>query len=212
MQSNNRGADFLAEFKERGFYYQSTDEEALVRSLNTGNPAVYIGFDATATSLHVGSLMQIMIFRLLQKYDIKPIVLIGGGTTKVGDPSFKDEARKILSDEDIEYCLEANYGNITAAVQLAATCAYGQVSKIPIRERVGDVEVWNNVSKAYKDFLDIIIKSSRGGAAALAYLAKPYSAGISWTDLLANYGNPDVIKSSLALLETGYYNEQEGYI
>lgn len=101
MQSNNRGADFLAEFKERGFYYQSTDEEALVRSLNTGNPAVYIGFDATATSLHVGSLMQIMIFRLLQKYDIKPIVLIGGGTTKVGDPSFKDEARKILSDEDI---------------------------------------------------------------------------------------------------------------
>lgn len=118
----------------------------------------------------------------------------------------------LLSDEDIEYCLEANYGNITAAVQLAATCAYGQVSKIPIRERVGDVEVWNNVSKAYKDFLDIIIKSSTGGAAALAYLAKPYSAGISWTDLLANYGNPDVIKSSLALLETGYYNEQEGYI
>ncbi len=101
MQSNNRGADFLAEFKERGFYYQSTDEEALVRSLSTGNPAAYIGFDATATSLHVGSLMQIMIFRLLQKYNIKPIVLIGGGTTKVGDPSFKDEARKILSDEDI---------------------------------------------------------------------------------------------------------------
>jgi tyrosyl-tRNA synthetase len=101
MQSNKRGADFLAEFKGRGFYYQSTDEEILVQSLNTGNPAAYIGFDATATSLHVGSLMQIMILRLLQKHGIKPIAIIGGGTTKVGDPSFKDEARKILSDEDI---------------------------------------------------------------------------------------------------------------
>ena len=101
MQSNKRGADFLAEFKGRGFYYQSTDEETLVQSLSTGNPAAYIGFDATATSLHVGSLMQIMILRLLQKHGIKPIAIIGGGTTKVGDPSFKDEARKILSDEDI---------------------------------------------------------------------------------------------------------------
>jgi tyrosyl-tRNA synthetase len=98
---NNRGLAFLAEFKDRGFFYQCTDEEALVASLNSKNPAAYIGFDATATSLHVGSLMQIMIFRLMQKHNIKPIVLIGGGTTKVGDPSFKDEARKLLSDEDI---------------------------------------------------------------------------------------------------------------
>lgn len=99
--TTNRGTDFLAEFKARGFFYQCTDEGALIAALNSKNPAAYIGFDCTATSLHVGSLMQIMIFRLLQKHGIKPLVIIGGGTSKAGDPSFKDEARKLLSDAEI---------------------------------------------------------------------------------------------------------------
>lgn len=92
---------FLDEFKARGYFYQITDEDGLIESLSSKHGAAYIGFDCTATSLHVGSLMQIMILRLLQKYGIKPIAIIGGGTTKVGDPSFKDEARKLLSNEDI---------------------------------------------------------------------------------------------------------------
>lgn len=96
-----KGAEFIKEFKARGFFYQCTDEKVLIDAINSPNAAAFIGFDATATSLHVGSLMQIMILRLMQKYNIKPIVLIGGGTTKVGDPSFKNEARKLLADKDI---------------------------------------------------------------------------------------------------------------
>lgn len=92
---------FIAEFKARGYFYQTTDEEGLVEAFNKDNASAYIGFDCTATSLHVGSLMQIMILRLMQKYQIKPIAIIGGGTTKAGDPSFKDETRKLLSNEEI---------------------------------------------------------------------------------------------------------------
>jgi tyrosyl-tRNA synthetase len=97
---------FLKLFNQRGFFHQVTDEEGLSAFLGDaekkGTPApVYIGFDCTATSLHVGSLVQIMILRWLQKSGHKPIVLLGGGTTKVGDPSGKDESRKMLSDADI---------------------------------------------------------------------------------------------------------------
>ncbi len=95
-------SSFLEEFKARGFMHQCTDIENLEKLQNNEKITAYIGFDCTAKSLHVGSLMQIMIFRLLQKYGHKPIVLVGGGTTKVGDPSFKDEARKMLDDKAIE--------------------------------------------------------------------------------------------------------------
>lgn len=97
---------FLEEFKQRGYFYQCTDENSLINLSDNKIPAAYIGFDCTATSLHVGSLMQIMILRLMQKYGIKPIVIIGGGTTKVGDPSFKDEARKLLTSEDIAHNMQ----------------------------------------------------------------------------------------------------------
>src|SRR3954469_23741670 len=86
---------------ERGYIHQVTDPEALdalaEREIVTG----YIGFDATAASLHVGSLVQIMLLRRLQQAGHKPIVLMGGGTTKVGDPSGKDESRKVLDDAAI---------------------------------------------------------------------------------------------------------------
>lgn len=93
---------FIEEFKKRGYFYQCTNEEKLTSLMKEKSVPVYIGFDCTAKSLHIGSLMQIMILRLLQKYGHKPIILIGGATTKIGDPTFKDEMRKLLSDEEIQ--------------------------------------------------------------------------------------------------------------
>lgn len=94
-------SDFLRALTERGFIHQMTDLEGLDTQLEAGPVVAYIGFDCTADSLHVGSLLPIMLLRWLQKSGHKPIVLMGGGTTKVGDPSGKDEARKLLTDDDI---------------------------------------------------------------------------------------------------------------
>ena len=93
---------FLSEFKERGFFYQCTAEEDLSQLLNKEKIKAYIGFDCTAESLHVGSLLQIMCLRLLQKHGHRPIVLLGGGTTRIGDPSGKDKTRTILPEHEIE--------------------------------------------------------------------------------------------------------------
>ncbi len=95
-------SDFLHEAQERGFIHQVTDAEALSARLRAGVVSGYIGFDCTADSLHVGSLMQIMLLRLMQRSGHRPVVLMGGGTTKVGDPSFRDEARPLLDDAAIE--------------------------------------------------------------------------------------------------------------
>ena len=93
---------FLKEFKDRGFFYQCTNENELSDLLDKKKIKAYIGFDCTAESLHVGSLLQIMCLRLLQKHGHQPIVLLGGGTTRIGDPSGKDKTRKILIDDEIE--------------------------------------------------------------------------------------------------------------
>ena len=93
---------FLKEFKDRGFFYQCTDENKLSNLLDKKKIKAYIGFDCTAESLHVGSLLQIMCLRMLQNHGHQPIVLLGGGTTRIGDPSGKDKTRKILSDNEIE--------------------------------------------------------------------------------------------------------------
>ena len=94
-------SEFLNVLIERGFLQDCTDMEALDERLNAGVVPAYIGFDATAASLHVGSLMQIMLLRWLQKTGHQPLVLMGGGTSKVGDPSFRDEARKLMGEEQI---------------------------------------------------------------------------------------------------------------
>jgi tyrosyl-tRNA synthetase len=94
-------SDFLQEATARGFVFQCTDTEALAAAMRAGPIAAYIGFDCTADSLHVGSLMQIMMLRLLQRHGHKPVVLLGGGTTRIGDPSGKDESRQLLTDEII---------------------------------------------------------------------------------------------------------------
>tara|TARA_B100000700_G_scaffold31140_1_gene29865 strand:+ start:1262 stop:2494 length:1233 start_codon:yes stop_codon:yes gene_type:complete len=92
---------FLKEFKDRGYFYQCTSEYELSKLLNKEKIKGYIGFDCTAESLHVGSLLQIMCLRLMQRHGHRPIVLIGGGTTRIGDPSGKDKTRKILTEEEI---------------------------------------------------------------------------------------------------------------
>ena len=95
-------SDFLRVLSERGFIHQCSDPEALDEAARAGTIAAYVGYDCTAPSLHVGHLLSIMMLRWLQKTGHKPIALMGGGTTKVGDPSGKDESRKLLSDGEIE--------------------------------------------------------------------------------------------------------------
>jgi tyrosyl-tRNA synthetase len=92
---------FLQEATERGFVFQCTDTEGLDAALCAGPVTAYIGFDCTADSLHVGNLVGIMILRLFQRHGHRPLVLMGGGTTRIGDPSGKDESRQLLTDEQI---------------------------------------------------------------------------------------------------------------
>ena len=93
---------FLSEFKKREYFNQCTNSNELELFMNEQKIRAYIGFDCTAPSLHVGSLIQIMCLKLLQKHGHQPIVLLGGGTTRIGDPSGKEETRKILSEKEIE--------------------------------------------------------------------------------------------------------------
>ena len=93
---------FLSEMKERGYLNQCTDLDKLTEISSKKSISGYIGFDCTASSLHVGSLLQIMILKLMQKHGHRPIVLLGGGTTLIGDPSGKDSTRKILKKKEIK--------------------------------------------------------------------------------------------------------------
>jgi tyrosyl-tRNA synthetase len=104
-------SEFLRTLSERGYVHQITDAAGLDAAAHSGVIAAYIGFDATADSLHIGNLLQIMLLRRLQQAGHKPIVLMGGGTTKVGDPSGKDETRQLLTAEKIS----ANIAGIRAA-------------------------------------------------------------------------------------------------
>ena len=106
-------SDFIARLTERQFMHQCTDLDALDEKCAAGPVTAYIGFDCTAPSLHVGSLVSIMLLRLLQQTGHKPIVLMGGGTTRVGDPSGKDESRKLLDDAAIA----ANMAGIKSVFQ-----------------------------------------------------------------------------------------------
>jgi len=93
---------FLQELQERGYLNQCTNLDKLSEITNKEPISGYIGFDCTASSLHVGSLLQIMILKLMQKYGHQPIVLLGGGTTLIGDPSGKDSTRKVLEENEIK--------------------------------------------------------------------------------------------------------------
>src|SRR6202050_3205347 len=94
-------SDFLRSLSERGFIHQITDAAGLDALAQSSVISAYIGFDATADSLHIGSLVQIMLRRRLQQAGHRPIVLMGGGTTKVGDPSGRDETHQLLTEAQI---------------------------------------------------------------------------------------------------------------
>ncbi len=107
-------SEFLRVLSARGFVHQISDESGLDRLFATETVSAYIGFDATASSLHAGSLIQIMLLHWLQQTGHRPVALMGGGTTMIGDPSFKDEARKLLTVEAIERNLAGIKRNFTS--------------------------------------------------------------------------------------------------
>ena len=116
-------SSFLQEFIARGYFSAATDLNSLDNLMANQPIKAYIGFDCTANSLHVGSLLQIMILRLLQKHHHHPIIVLGGGTTKIGDPSGKDEARQILSDEIINHNLSGIFETLKKFVDFSANKA-----------------------------------------------------------------------------------------
>jgi tyrosyl-tRNA synthetase len=121
-------SEFVRTIVERGFLHQCTDLEALDAGAAAGLIAAYIGFDATADSLHVGSLLQIMTLRHLQRTGHRPIVLMGGGTTRIGDPSGKDEARQLLDNAQID----ANIAGIRKAFDSFLTFGDGATDAIMV--------------------------------------------------------------------------------
>ena len=136
-------SDFLRVLTERGYIHQCTDLEALDAAAAAGPITAYIGFDATATSLHVGNLVSIMLLHRLQQTGHKPIVVMGGGTTKVGDPSGKDESRKLLTTETIA----SNIASIKTAFDRFLTFGAGPTDAIMV-----DNAEWLD-RLAYIDFL-----------------------------------------------------------
>src|SRR5690242_4823137 len=121
-------SDLLRVLDERGYIHQVTDPEGLDALAATQIVPGYIGFDATAPSLHVGSLVQIMMLRRFQQAGHKPIVVMGGGTTKIGDPSGKDESRKLLTDETIQ----ANIASIRRIFEQFLTFGDGPTDAIMV--------------------------------------------------------------------------------
>jgi tyrosyl-tRNA synthetase len=121
-------SDLVRTLVERGYHFQSTDLDNLDTAATGGSLVGYIGFDATGSSLHVGSLVQIMMLRRMQQAGIKPIILMGGGTTKIGDPSGKDKTRSMLTPEKIE----ANKESILTAFAKLLTIGDGPTDAVVV--------------------------------------------------------------------------------
>ncbi|WP_265030664.1 tyrosine--tRNA ligase [Wolbachia endosymbiont (group B) of Athalia cordata] len=137
-------SEFLNFIQERGYLYQCTNIDRLEQLLSQDNYIIaYIGFDCTAPSLHIGNLIQIMMLRHLQKFGYKPIILLGGGTTKIGDPSGKDKARSVLPIEDINQ----NILGIKKTLEKMISFDYGKTGAII----VNNADWLDNIK--YIDFL-----------------------------------------------------------
>jgi tyrosyl-tRNA synthetase len=139
-------SDFLATLSSRGYIHQVTDGDAIDALAVVGKLVGYIGFDCTAPSLHIGSLVQIMMLRRLQQSGNKPIVLMGGGTTRVGDPSGKDESRKLLTDADIA----ANMASIKTVFERYLTFGDGPTDAVMVNnadwlDKLGYIDVLRDV-------------------------------------------------------------------
>lgn len=141
---------FLEKFKDCGYFYQCTNEHELAQKLQNQKITAYVGFDCTASSLHVGNLMQIMILRLLQRHGHKPIILIGGATTKIGDPTGKEEARKYLSDQEIK----DNIAGIKKSLSKFISFGKGSTDAIMLNnsdwlENIGYIEFLRTMGKKF---------------------------------------------------------------
>ncbi|WP_408887053.1 tyrosine--tRNA ligase [Kozakia baliensis] len=112
MPESTLKSPFLREAEARGYIFQCTDLAALDEAMLAGPVSGYIGFDPTADSLHVGNALSIMMLRLLQRHGHRPIALMGGGTAKIGDPSFRDEARALMSPEKLAHNLKGIEGSL----------------------------------------------------------------------------------------------------
>jgi len=139
-------SEFLTTLEERGFTKQITHPDALDEYCASGTPIAYIGFDATADSLHVGSLLQIMMLRHLQKCGGKPIVLMGGGTTKIGDPTDKEKSRPLLTNEQID----SNIAGIRKAFEHFLTFGDGPTDAVIVNnadwlDKLGYIEVLREI-------------------------------------------------------------------
>lgn len=121
-------SSFLQEAQARGFVFQVTDIEALDEVLNKGPISAYIGFDPTADSLHVGSMVQLMLLRLLQKHGHTPIALLGGGTAQIGDPSFREEARSLMMQEHIDRNLQGIAKSINQIIHFGSDAKQGIIA------------------------------------------------------------------------------------
>ena len=137
--------NFLQEMQKRGYLNQCTNLEELSKFCNKNPISGYIGFDCTASSLHVGSLLQIMIFKLMQKHGHRPIVLLGGGTTLIGDPSGKDTTRKMLDNEEIKKNIE----------NLSTQKNQLEIEKIELEEKYKSLaNDYNDLTKKLDNFKD----------------------------------------------------------
>lgn len=123
----NTPQDPIQFLQERGFIHQSTDLEGLRQHLQQGCATIYLGFDATADSLHVGHLQGLMVMRWLQRFGHRPILLIGGATTRIGDPSFRDESRPMLSEAQIQSNIEGICQTFARFVTLGESGNAGRV-------------------------------------------------------------------------------------
>jgi tyrosyl-tRNA synthetase len=141
-------ADLIATLSSRGFIHQSTDLEGLRAHLASGSRTVYLGFDATADSLHVGHLQGLMLMRWLQRAGHRPILLIGGATTRIGDPSFRDESRPVLTNEQID----ANIAGITRTFERYLTLGESAgvvVDNAAWLDQIGYLQFLNDVGRYF---------------------------------------------------------------
>ncbi len=139
-------SEFLREAQARGFIFQCTDEAGLDEALRAGVVSGYIGFDCTADSLHVGNLVQIMLLRLMQRCGHRPMAMLGGGTTRVGDPSGKDAMRQMLSDAGIAHNMAGIRRNLENFIQFGAGAREAMlVNNADWLDRLGYIELLRDI-------------------------------------------------------------------
>jgi tyrosyl-tRNA synthetase len=165
-------SNFLTEAQARGFIFQCTDEAGLDAALDTGIVSGYIGFDCTADSLHVGNLVQIMLLRLMQRCGHRPVAMLGGGTTRVGDPSGKDAMRQMLSDADIARNMQGIRHNLEAFIQFGDGPRQAMlVNNADWLDRLGYIELLRDVGPHFSVNRMLTMESVRARLAREAPLS-----------------------------------------